>query len=86
MPLELEYWKNIAALIFASYENVDWDLIGEDIKVAKSMHEPYAAAELVVWGFADKSYTPKVAKQVIRARLLHIQLNSGLFKMVPLSL
>lgn len=50
------------------------------------MYEPYAAAEVVVWGCADKSYQPKEPRTVIQARLLNIQINSGLFDMVPLSL
>ncbi len=85
MSLELAYWKKVAELVYESYADVNFDLLGEDIKVAKSMYEPYAAAEVVVWGCADKSYQPKEPRTVIQARLLNIQINSGLFDMVPLS-
>lgn len=35
MSLELAYWKKVAELVYESYADVNFDLLGEDIKVAK---------------------------------------------------
>lgn len=84
--MELKFWQAVCGLILSSFKEVNFEYLAEDIKVVKSMYEPHAAAEALIWGHVAKSYVATKDTKVIEMELILLQLNSGLYKPVSLSL